>query len=40
MRHQNDRVILQAVEFWSTICEIEIELASEYEEVSFILSFA
>ena len=32
MRHQNDRVALQAVEFWSTICEIELELALEAEE--------
>jgi importin subunit beta-1 len=25
MRHDNDKVVLQAIEFWSTICEIEYE---------------
>ncbi|KAI8354340.1 armadillo-type protein [Mortierella sp. GBAus27b] len=26
MKHENDRVALQAVEFWSTVCEEEIDL--------------
>ena len=25
MRHDNEKVVLQAIEFWSTICEIEYD---------------
>ena len=34
MKHQDERVALQAVEFWSTVCEEEVELALEAQEVS------
>ena len=34
MKNANERVALQAVEFWSTVCEEEIELALEAQEVS------
>lgn len=34
MNHPDERVALQAVEFWSTVCEEEIELAIEAAEVS------
>lgn len=37
MRHENDRVVLQAVEFWSTICEIEYDILLEQQEVFFLL---
>lgn len=33
MRHQEENIALQAVEFWSTVCEEEIELAIEAAEV-------
>jgi len=33
MKHSDERVALQAVEFWSTVCEEEIELAIEAQEV-------
>jgi len=33
MKHQDEIVALQAVEFWSTVCEEEIELAVEAQEV-------
>ncbi|KAJ3338334.1 karyopherin beta [Gonapodya sp. JEL0774] len=32
MKHQNEKVALQAVEFWSTVCEEEIEIQSDAEE--------
>ncbi|KAJ8508823.1 hypothetical protein ONZ45_g8947 [Pleurotus djamor] len=32
MKHPDERVALQAVEFWSTVCEEEIELALEAQE--------
>lgn len=35
MKHPDERVALQAVEFWSTVCEEEVELAIEAQEVSF-----
>lgn len=34
MKHTDERVALQAVEFWSTVCEEEVELAIEAQEVS------
>lgn len=33
MKHNDERVALQAVEFWTTVCEEEIELAHEAREV-------
>jgi len=33
MKHPDERVALQAVEFWSTVCEEEVELAIEAQEV-------
>jgi importin subunit beta-1 len=32
MKHEDEHVVLQAVEFWSTVCEEEIELAMEAAE--------
>ncbi|KAH9476952.1 Importin subunit beta-1 [Psilocybe cubensis] len=32
MKHQDERVALQAIEFWSTVCEEEVELAIEAQE--------
>ncbi|GLB44148.1 putative importin-beta N-terminal domain [Lyophyllum shimeji] len=32
MKHADERVALQAVEFWSTVCEEEVELAIEAQE--------
>ncbi|KAK7039221.1 karyopherin Kap95 [Paramarasmius palmivorus] len=32
MKHPDERVALQAVEFWSTVCEEEVELALEAQE--------
>jgi importin subunit beta-1 len=37
MKHSEERVALQAVEFWSTVCEEEIELAIEAQEVRRIV---
>jgi len=34
MKHSDERVALQAVEFWSTVCEEEQELAIEAQEAS------
>jgi importin subunit beta-1 len=34
MRHTEEAVALQAIEFWSTVCETEIDLAVEAQEVS------
>jgi importin subunit beta-1 len=33
MRHHQEPVALQAIEFWSTVCEEEIELSVEAQEV-------
>jgi importin subunit beta-1 len=34
MKHDDERVALQAVEFWSTVCDEEIELAAQAEEAA------
>ena len=34
MKHPEEAVALQAVEFWSTVCDEEIELAIEAADVS------
>lgn len=34
MRHTEEPVVLQAIEFWSTVCEEEIEINHEAQEVS------
>ncbi|EGN91784.1 hypothetical protein SERLA73DRAFT_100127 [Serpula lacrymans var. lacrymans S7.3] len=34
MKHTDERVALQAVEFWTTVCEEEIELAHEAREAA------
>ena len=43
MRHDNEKVVLQAIEFWSTICEIEYDRSlaiSEGDNSSPLLGFA
>ncbi|KAI8899185.1 armadillo-type protein [Globomyces pollinis-pini] len=32
MRHDNEKVVLQAIEFWSNICEIEYDRALAYQD--------
>lgn len=36
MKHPDERVALQAVEFWSTVCEEEVDLSIEASEVRVI----
>lgn len=36
MRNPDDQVALQAVEFWSTVCEEEAELAAEAQDVGIL----
>ena len=38
MKHPDERVALQAIEFWSTVCEEEVDLALEAQEVKCLLS--
>ena len=33
MKHNDENIALQAIEFWSTVCEVETELAWEASEV-------
>jgi importin subunit beta-1 len=37
MKSAEERVALQAIEFWSTVCEEESELAVEAAEVGIVL---
>ena len=39
MKHPEENIALQAVEFWSTVCEEEIELAIEAAEVCAYIRF-
>ena len=39
MKNEDERVALQAVEFWSTVCDEEIELANEALEVCIYTFF-
>lgn len=39
MRHPEEPVALQAIEFWSTVSEEEIELGVEAQEVSLRRGF-
>ena len=34
MKSANESVALQAVEFWSTVCEEEVEITLEMQDVS------
>lgn len=33
MKNKDDRVALQAIEFWSTVCDEEMDLKEEFLEV-------
>ncbi|KAJ7863634.1 armadillo-type protein [Mycena olivaceomarginata] len=35
MKHPDERVALQVVEFWSTVCEEEVHLAIEAQEIKY-----
>ena len=39
MKNADERVSLQAIEFWSTVCEEEVELAIEAQDVYYRWSF-
>lgn len=34
MKSENDEVALQGIEFWSTVCDEEVDLAIEASDVS------
>lgn len=36
MNNEDERVALQAIEFWSTVCDEEIELKDELLDVSCV----
>jgi importin subunit beta-1 len=38
MKNADERVALQAIEFWSTVCEEEVELAIEAQDVCYLWS--
>lgn len=33
MEHENEEIALQGIEFWSTVCDEEVDLAIELSEV-------
>ena len=37
MKSNEDDVCLQGIEFWSSVCEEELDLSIELSEVSFLL---
>lgn len=39
MKSDNEGVALQAVEFWSTICEEEVDISMEMADVSSLVPF-
>ena len=37
MKNENQNIALQAVEFWSTVCEVELDLEEMIEDVFYSL---